>query len=61
MSQQDATSSRNGASADGSSSSDSPLLRGDPETPGGTGEGIDREIETSFFTPKRIALAVVVV
>jgi len=61
MSQQDATSSRNGASADGSASSDSPLLRGDPATPGGTGEGIDRKIETSFFTPKRIALAVVVV
>ena len=60
MNQQDSPTSPNGASDDGSASPDSPLLSGDSTTPGGTGEGVDREIETSFFTPKRIALAVVV-
>jgi len=59
MDTQDSSSSTNGASPDGRTS-DSPLLRGNRTTTGGTGEGVDRKIETSLFTPKRIALGVVV-
>ncbi len=59
MDTQDSTSPTNGTS-DGTTSPDSPLLSGSEPTTGGTGEGVDREIETAFFTPKRIALGVVV-
>jgi Multidrug resistance efflux pump len=59
MDTQDSTSATNGASSDGTTASDSPLLSGTQTTTGGAGEGVDRKIETSFFTPKRIALGVV--
>lgn len=58
MDQQDSTTSSNGTSSGGNASSESPLLSGSRST-GGTGEGVDREIESSFFTPKRIGLIVV--
>ena len=55
----------NGASpedraSDDQASSESPLLRGTPSSgdapeTGGTGEGIDRSIETPVFTPTRVA------
>jgi HlyD family secretion protein len=32
------------------------LLKGRPSSGGGTGEGVDREIETAFFTPRRIGM-----
>jgi HlyD family secretion protein len=51
--------STNGSSPDGTPSSESPLLSGTDRSSGGMGEGVDRKIEKSFFTPKRIALAVV--
>ncbi|WP_103026372.1 efflux RND transporter periplasmic adaptor subunit [Salinibacter altiplanensis] len=57
---QDSTSTH-GASSDGSSPSDSPLIDGGPRSSGGTGEGIDRKIETSLFTPRRIGIGVAVV
>ncbi|WP_103019081.1 efflux RND transporter periplasmic adaptor subunit [Salinibacter altiplanensis] len=57
---QDSTST-NGASSDESSSSGSPLIGGGPHSSGGTGEGIDRKIETSLFTPRRIGIGVAVV
>ncbi len=60
MDTQNSTSPTNGASPDGTSSPDSPLLSGSQPTTGSTGEGVDRKIETSFFTPKRIAIGVVV-
>jgi HlyD family secretion protein len=53
---QNSTSS-NGASSDGTS--ESPLLSGRPQSQGGTGEGVDRKIEQSLFTPKRIAFGIV--
>ncbi len=60
MAPQDSTST-NGASSDGTSTSDSPLL-GDAQRPqAGTGEGIDRKIEQSFFTPKRVGIGLAVV
>ncbi len=53
------TSPENRAS-DESSSPESPLLQGNPSSggdteTGGTGEGIDRNIETPVFTPTRVA------
>jgi len=57
---QDSTSSTNGASSDGTSTSDSPLLKGAQPSGGGTGEGVDRKIEKSFFTPKRIGIGVAI-
>ena len=57
---QDSTSSTNGASSDGTSTSDSPLLKGAQSSGGGTGEGVDRKIEKSFFTPKRIGIGVAI-
>ncbi|MCS3634084.1 HlyD family secretion protein [Salinibacter ruber] len=60
MGQQDSTAASNGTSTDGNASSESPLLSGS-RTTGGMGEGVDREIETSFFTPKRIGLIVIAV
>ena len=54
MTPQDSTST-NGAS------SDSPLIDGGPHSSGGTGEGVDRKIETSLFTPKRIGIGAAVV
>ena len=55
MDTQDSTSSTNGTSR--SDSADSPLLSGTSRSSGGTGEGVDRKIETSLLTPKRIGLA----
>jgi len=60
MPPQDSTST-NGTSSGGASTTESPLLKGGPSSGGGTGEGVDRKIETSFFTPNRIALGVAVV
>ena len=51
------TTSTNGASSNGSSPSESPLLSGASRTDGGTGEGVDRKIETSLVTPKRVGVA----
>lgn len=53
--------SPNGASSGGSSTSNSPLMDGGPQSSGGTGEGIDRKIETPLFTPKRVGIGVAVV
>ncbi|WP_103028850.1 efflux RND transporter periplasmic adaptor subunit [Salinibacter altiplanensis] len=50
-----------GASSDESSPSTSALIDGGPHSSGGTGEGIDRKIETSLFTPRRIGIGVAVV
>jgi HlyD family secretion protein len=50
----------NGSSSE-TATSDSPLLRGSRNPEAGTGEGIDRKIEKSFFTPKRIGLGLAVV
>ena len=58
MDTKDSTST-NGSSPDGTSVSESPLLSGTDRASGGTGEGVDREIDTPIFTPKRIALAIV--
>ena len=54
MAPQDST--PNGTSSDGTSAPESPLLKGRPSSGGGTGEGVDREIETAFFTPRRIGM-----
>lgn len=59
MPSQDSTST-NGTS-DGTAASESPLLQGSPSSGGGTGEGVDRKIEKSFFTPKRIGIGLAVV
>ena len=54
----DSPSPPNGSTSE-TTTSDSPLLRSTQNDQTGTGEGVDRKIETSFFTPKRIGLAVV--
>ena len=59
MHTQESDSSTNGTSPDETTSPDSPLLSGSQTTGGGTGEGLDRKIEKSFCTPRRITLAVV--
>jgi HlyD family secretion protein len=59
MTPQDSTSSTSGTSSDGPSASESPLLTESPGTSTGTGEGVDRKIETSFFTPTRIAIGLI--
>jgi len=46
----------NGTSTEDAPSSDSPLLRATGRSIEGTGEGVDREIETSWVTPKRVVL-----
>jgi HlyD family secretion protein len=48
----------NGTSTDDAPSSDSPLLRETSRSREGTGEGVDRKIETAWVTPKRAVLAV---
>ena len=48
----------NGTSTDDAPSSDSPLLRETRRSSEGTGEGVDRKIETAWVTPKRAVLAV---
>ncbi len=50
-----------GASSDGSSPPDFPLTDGGPRSTGGTGEGIDRQIEQPFLTPQRVGVGVAVV
>jgi HlyD family secretion protein len=59
MTPQNSTST-NGMSSDGSTS-ESPLLQDRPSSGGGTGEGVDRKIETSLFTPKRIGIGLGVI
>jgi HlyD family secretion protein len=56
MDTQNSTSSTNGASSD--DSPESPLLSGRPSAESSTGEGVDRKIEKSLVTPKRVGLAV---
>lgn len=58
MSTPESTSSSTGASSDGASTEDSPLLSGGARRPGGTGEGVDRKIEHPLVTPRRAALGV---
>jgi HlyD family secretion protein len=48
----------NGTSTDDAPSSDSTLLRETSRSREGTGEGVDRKIETAWVTPKRAVLAV---
>jgi Multidrug resistance efflux pump len=56
----DPPSSTNGSS-DETATSDSPLLRSTQNDQTGTGEGVDRKIEKSVFTPKRIGIGLAVV
>lgn len=48
-------SSSNGAS----SQTESPLFRSTEDSQGGTGEGVDRKIEKSLVTPRRIAIGLI--
>ncbi|MFB6272305.1 MAG: efflux RND transporter periplasmic adaptor subunit [Salinibacter sp.] len=57
MTPPNSTASPDAPSSDGTTTSDSPLLQDTSSSGGGTGEGVDRKIETSFFTPKRIAMS----
>ena len=53
--QQSSQTSTNGASGDNATLF-SPGNAEGPDAAGGTGEGVDRKIETSWFTPKRIVI-----